>query len=978
MLKKKPLSLAIVSSLAAASCQWMIASDVYAASTNTKSADSQPMEEVVVTGSRIRNPNVVSASPITQITSRQIALQGTVRVEDMLANMPQIGEEQGTGQSNGSTGTATLNLRNLGTNRTLVLVNGKRLPVGSPLQSGGADINQIPASLIKNVQILTGGASATYGSDAVAGVVNFIMKDDFEGVQFDGQYSLYQHDNRDSTMQNIIQTAGFNVPNGNTSGGNMNDFSLIMGGNLDSGKGNVTAYVTYRKIQAVTQATRDYSGCALNTAGTVCGGSSTVPWLRVSSFGITGWDPVDFTLLGGNGSEFMPWSTNGKLYNYGPLNYFQRPDTRYTAGVFAHYDVTDKVQAYMSIMGMDDHTVSQIAPSGNFFVTNTISCGNPFLSAQEFQQLCGQFGKTTADVQNAYMGRRNVEGGDRQQDLRHTSFRGVFGLRGNINDTWRYDVYGQYAEVIMSNTYYNDLGTTKIKRALDAVVDPSTGNIVCQSVLDGSDPTCVPWNVFTAGAVTPAMTNYLSLPLFARGTTSQQVWSGYVAGNLGDYGWKLPSANQGINLVAGAEYRLEGLDFNPDQNFINGEGAGQGGGTEPVHGSYEVKEFFLESSIPIVQGAAFAQDITLDVGYRHSDYKVDAVGSPSHKINTYGIRGAWQFNNSVKLRASFQRAIRAANITELFLPQGFNLFDMNADPCGGATPAATLAQCANSGVTAAQYGSISNSPAGQYNFLQGGNPNVAPEKADTYSVGLVVTPEMVPGLSMSVDYYNIKIEDGINNLDPEFILNQCVFGNQLCNYVKRGASGDLWLGSNPTTSGHVVALVDNLSVEKVQGVDINADYTLDLGDKGSLVFNDVMGILNKWDTQQLATAAPEHCKGAWNSTCGYPTPDFRNVFHATWNTPWNVSATLSWRHISKVKDLTGNVDLSARNYIDLAGTWNVNDSMTFMLGANNLFDKAPPIAGGGAGPSLYGNGNIFPGLYDALGRYIFARVQLRH
>lgn len=981
MFKRKPLSLAVASSLALATCQWMIASDAHAATASAASSskkkqeqvtNKQPMEEVVVTGSRIRNQNVISASPITTVSAKDLAFQGTVRVEDMLATMPQVYEQQGTGQSNGATGTATLDLFNLGPSRTLVLINGKRLPPGSPLQGGyGADINQIPGALIKNVEVMTGGAGAVYGSDAVAGVVNFVMKNDFQGVQLDGLYSVYQHDNNNGRMAKINALAGFQAPTGSVTDGNINNWSLIMGGNTDDGRGNVTAYVTFRKVAAVRESSRDYSNCYIGFNGyqqMQCLGSSTVPWARISNFGVknpqeTTPGNFDFSV---SGHDFVPFT---KDFNFNPYNYFQRPDTRYTAGVFAHYDITDKMQVYMTVMGMDDRTVSQIAPSGDFFVTSTIPCGNAFLSAQEFQQLCGQFGLTKSDTQLAYVGRRNLEGGNRQQDLRYDTFRGVFGVRGNFNQTWRYDAYGLYSEVAMANTYYNDLSITRLKRALNAVVDPKTGNIVCQAALNGVDPSCVPWNIFQTGGVTPAQYKYLELPLYARGTTSLQVWSGYVEGNLGDYGVKLPTANQGVDLVMGADYRESALAFNPDQGFTSGDGAGQGGATLPVHGGYNVKEEFMEANVPLVQGKRFAQDVNVDLSYRHSEY------STNHSTNTYGARFAWAVNNTFKLRASYQRAIRAPNVRDLYLPQGFNLFTMSADPCGGAKPAATLAQCANSGVTKAQYGSIPNSPADQYNYLQGGNPNLSPEIADTYTFGVVFTPQMVNNLVLTADYYRIKIRDGISYLDPTFIINQCVYSNQLCNDVQRGNGGDLWIGSNVNTSGHIIATNANLSVELVKGALFSATYTLDINRWGSLSFNDSLGMTFTKDTQQTASSAPIHCKGNFDGSCGFPTPATRNSLRTTWNTPWNVQASLNWRYISPVHDLAGNINMPSVSYFDLSGAWDVNDHLTMMLGCNNILDRAPPISGMN---DPYANGNVFPGMYDALGRYIFARMSLKY
>jgi len=960
-IKKKPLSLAVSGALAVATCAGVFTDKAYA-----EDAMQELMEEIVVTGSRIKSSNLVSASPVTVISADEMIFQGTARVEDMMRNLPQVYANQGAGASNGATGTATINLRNLGDERTLVLLNGRRMPAGSPLQGGiGVDINQIPGALIQSVEVLTGGASATYGSDAVAGVINFIMMDDFEGVKLDYQFSQYSHDNDNSKMRRLNTEAGFPVPTGTETDGDISDVSFIIGGNFADGRGNATAYATYRDIDAVTQSERDYSACALNGAATTCAGSGTIPDGRVTNFGIAGLDDFDFKVAG---TDFVP--RDGTVYNYGPLNYFQRPDERYTAGAFAHYSITDQVEVYTELMFADDRTVSQIAPSGAFFITNTIPCGNPLLSAQQLQVLCTDFGKGPGDVQDAYLGRRNVEGGPRRQDLRHTTFRGVFGMRGDFNDTWSYDISGQYAEVSMENTYQNDLSITKIKRALDAV-DDGSGNTVCRSVVDGSDPTCIPWDIFTTGAVTQEMIDYLVLPLFARGTTDQKVITGYVVGALGDYGVALPWASRGIDLVIGAEYRKENLDFNPDNGFRSGDGAGQGGATGPVSGGYDVSEFFLEASIPVVEGARGVEELIIDLGYRYSDYSTD------HTTDTYGIRAGWAINNNVKLRASFQHAVRAANIQELFLPQGFNLFDMSADPCGGATPVRSLAECALSGVSAAQYGSIPNSPAEQYNFLQGGNPNLAPEEADTYSVGIIWSPGFAGGLTVSLDYYDIEIEGGINNLNPEFILNECLDGNaSQCAKVRRGAAGDLWIGSDVANSGRIRALQDNLAIERVKGFDIIATYSVEIGSYGSLDFHDIMGIIDTWDQQELAGAPTEDCKGAWGATCGYPTPDFQNNLRVTWITPWNVTGSVLWRYISEIEDLNDNLDLDDIHYFDIAGTWDVTEQVALTAGITNVFDEEPPIAGNAAGPSINGNGNIFPGMYDALGRYWFARVSV--
>lgn len=935
------------------------------------------LEELVVTGSRIRRPDLTSASPMIRSDAEDLLSRGTVRVEDTLRNLPQVFTTQNAGQSNGSTGTATLNLRGLGAKRTLVLVNGRRLPVGSPLQNGaGADINQIPGALIESVEVLTGGSSATYGSDAVAGVVNFRLLDDFEGVRLRYQLSQYQHGNRDERWQGIVRDAGYRTADGSVRDGDIADASLIAGTAFRGGRGHMTVYATYRDIAAVLQGDRDYSSCALSNDLTTCFGSATQPQGTFSDFGLLtaqGLDGFDYKV---EGDQFVP--RGGTTYNYGPTNYFQRPDQRWTAGLLAGLDIGEHARAYTELMFMDNRSVAQIAPSGAFFVTDRLGCGNAFLSEQQFDLLCGRYGLSRDDEQTVFIGRRNVEGGARQNDLRHTAYRGVVGLRGLLVDPWRYDVHYQRATVDMRRRYLNDLSRTRIERSLDAVRHPGTGRIVCRSALEGSDPDCVPWNIFQEGAVTPPMIDYLTLPLSARGSTDQTIVSGHLAGNLAEYGVRSPFALSGPEVVIGAEYRREYLTYNPDEAFRSGDGAGQGGASRPVSGGIEVSEFFAEAGVPLVEDAPYADELSLDGGYRYSDYDY------GKQTDTFGIRASWAINAGVRLRASIQRAIRGPNVRERFLPQGFNLFDMNADPCGGpvsngkTAAGRTLEECARSGVTSAQFGRIEHSPANQYNYLQGGNTDLAPEESDTYAYGLVWTPPFLDRLTFSLDYYSIEIRKGISALRPNFILDQCLDGNAAqCAKVRRGRSGDLWLGSDIEKSGHIVSLLDNLAVEKVQGFDLTASYSLDIGDWGRLSLSDVLSITSTWERQELAGAPKVDCAGNWGATCGSPNPDFRNNFSLAWHTPWQVRATLGWRFISSITDLNAaGIDLGARHYFDLSASWDYSDTASLRVGINNLLDKAPPIAGSAAGPFNYGNGNTFPGLYDALGRYAFIALTI--
>ena len=932
----------------------------------------QKLQEITVTGSRLTRTEAQGNSPISRLEAQALQFRGLVRLEDALRAMPQLFVRQGSGLSNGATGTATVDLRNLGTARTLVLLNGRRMPAGSPLQNGiGADLNQIPGALVDKVEVLSGGASAAYGSDALAGVVNAQLLDDFEGVRVNYQFGRYQHDNDSSRWRSVVSAAGHQVATGTKNDGTATELSWIAGRNLAGGRGNITAWAGYRDIHAVLHSERDYSSCALSNDLSFCYGSFTIPQGRFANFGVGG-PTFDYLV---QGDQFVP--SRGTVFNYAPYNYLQRPDERYTYGALGRYEFSDRVEAYTELLFMDNRSVAQIAPSGAFFVTDTLRCDNAFLSAQQFEALCGAFGLSRDDSQTVYLGRRNVEGGNRQQRLQHESMRGVLGLRGAFNEHWRYDAYLQYDKVDMRNAYLNDLSITRIGRALDAVRD-DTGNIVCRAVLDGTDLDCVPWNVFRSGGVNQAMIDYLTLKLTAQGDTEQFIASGYFSGDLAGSGLRAPLAVDAVSLVAGLEYREQNLEFDPDEGFRSGDGAGQGGATRPVSGGYRVFDVFLEGKLPLIQGAPLAEDLNLELAYRYSDFDYDVT------THTFAVRGSWALNRQFRFRSGVQRAVRAPNVRELFLPPGFNLFDMSVDPCAGplqdgmTAAGRTFEECARSGVTAAQFGNIPNSPAGQYNFLQGGNAGLVPERGRTWSAGLVLTPDLVNGLTLSLDYYSIRIAQGIAALTPEFVLNQCLDGNlSQCASVRRGRSGDLWLGSDLSRSGHIVALQSNLATERVKGLDAIVDYGLGLGGYGRLSLRNVTAYMVSWEQQELASAPVDKCVGKWGATCGYPRPAWKNNLSLTWTMPWDVSVNLGWRYLSGVTDLNdAQIDLRSVNYIDLAASWEASAHLVLRAGVNNLFDAAPPVAGAGAGPSIEGNGVIFPGLYDTLGRYWSAGLSL--
>jgi iron complex outermembrane receptor protein len=1013
--------------------------------------DAQEQGDILVTGSRIPQPNLTSTSPVTVLNSQEVKLQGTTRTEDLINSLPQAFAGQGGNLANGATGTATVDLRNLGASRTLVLINGRRLQAGDPAQSVPvADINFIPAAIVRRVDVLTGGASSVYGADAVSGVVNFIMDTEFEGIRLDGQYSFYQHENDTSNqvVQELVRR-NFANPGNNVADGGTMDLSGAIGAGFDDGRGHVMAYATYRKLNAVLQGNRDYSTCAL-TARTVaqvaagpsqlytCGGSAT------SANGTFFTNIPNGTFQVGPNRTFIPGSTP---FNFAPYNYFQRPDERYTAGAFADYEISDAFKPFLEAMFMDDRTVAQIAPSGNFGNTSNINCDNPLMSAQQRAIICQAAVYNPGDANPARAGntsnfgnligqtpifgpdpdgagplkapllgftapqvfidqngnpynrgalqplRRNVEGGGRQADLQHTDYRIVAGMRGDFAKGLSYEAYYQYGRVVYAQTYLNDFSVVRLNRALDVVSGPG-GVPTCRSVLDGSDANCVPYDIFALGAVSPAATAYLATPGFARGNTQESIANANVTLAGGEYGLQSPWADEGFGINFGVEYRKEFLELNTDTAFSTGDLAGQGGATLGVRGSFDVREAFIEGRFPIVSDRPFFQELSLGAGYRYSHYEVPgsaaAPAGNSFNTDTYKFEADWAPVRDLRFRGSYNRAVRAPNVAELFVAQSVSL-DGSTDPCAGAAVGGLVngnsaAQCARTGVTPAQFGFIQANPASQYNGLQGGNPLLTPEVATTMTAGIVFQPRFFPRFAATIDWFDIKIKNQIGTIGADLILDQCVDSGNFCNQIHRDAQGSLWRSSN----GYVVDTNLNAGGLSTRGVDFGVSYSHPLGSIGNLAFNSVGTWLDELITDPIGDTR-YNCVGFHGVTCGTPTQEWRAKTRLSLTTPDGIGLSVQWRYFSATQrdtmspdtDLSpasgptarpADVRIKAQNYIDLTLTAKVGDHYGFRLGVNNIFDREPPIAT--QLPAGTGSGNTYPQVFDAMGRYIFAGVTL--
>ncbi|HYL89124.1 MAG TPA: TonB-dependent receptor [Burkholderiales bacterium] len=980
---KKPSIVATQIALAVMAPSWVYAQTVQTA---------ERVERVEVTGTRLPQLSTEGPSPVTVMDAQDIRMDGQSKTEDLLNSLPQVMAQQTSAMSNGATGTAQVNLRNLGATRNLVLLNGRRLPAGSPrtgTQSPAADLNQIPAPLIQRVELLTGGASAVYGSDAVTGVVNFIMNDRFEGLQMDVYHSFYNHQQQNPdgiadivAKRGLTNPAQFQVPGDVGSDGAINSISLLMGKNFADNKGNATAYLQYKKEDPVLQASRDFSACALNPgAKFTCGGSGTsYPGEFISGLGAA--DPGNVFTIADAAGNARPFASATDQYNFGPLNYYRRPSEQYAAAAFAHLDITPKVRAYTELGFHDNHSLAQIAPSGSFFTQQTISWDNPLLSASEKNAIAAGLANPalfsgpgqTADI---LLARRNVEGGGRVDDIRHTSYRGVAGAKGEFSPGLSYDAFVQTARVLYQNVYHNDFSITRIGRALDVVAGPG-GVPTCRSVINGTDPNCVPWNIWAIGGVNQAALDYLQTPGLQNGETRMHVMNASVQADLGTRGVKMPAARDGLALAFGVERRKEALTLQTDTEFQTGDLAGQGGATPSVQGKLDVDEWFTEARLPIAQRVPMADLLSINGSYRRSSYSTGIT------TNTYGLGAEWAPVHNYRIRGSYAHAIRHANIQELFQPQTNGLTGM-VDPCAGPAPTATAAQCAQSGVSAAQYGSVLlANPAGQYNVLTGGNPALTPETANTYTLGLVMTP--VRSVTATLDWWDIKIDDAVGFAPAQTTLNNCVFSGQFCNLVQRDGLGTLWI----TPAGKVVATNQNLGGYHVSGLDIGINWTMRMGANGFGI-NFLGSYLDKWEFEPIKGQGKFDCAGLVGPNCGTPNPVWRHKVRGTWATPWNLDLALTWRHIDEVKnELTSSspllagtppatdAKLDSRDYFDLAGLWTINKTFSLRAGVNNMFDIDPPIVSNVfAGPGIYGNGNTFPGIYDTLGRQVFMNLTMK-
>lgn len=993
----------------------LMASPVFAQTAGGQTAEIPASGEasggspIVVTGLRLQVAGDLQpvTSPVLSLTRQDITVSGTQRAEDLLNTLPQVFASQTATVGVAASGTAGVDLRGFGPERTLVLINGRRLSPGDP-RSSDADLNFIPTALVRRIDVLTGGASATYGADAVAGVVNFVMDADFTGFRVDANLGAYHHDNRNRIVPDFLDASGgaqsgYGYPRGGTLDGEQFDATLAFGTRFADGRGHVTAYAGYRKASPILQGARDFSACALLDMGegTQCGGSFTTAPAAAAFFVDGMGQPVIATV----GEGTLAPGIAG-LYNYAPFNNLQRADRRLTAGAFADFEVSDGFHPYLEAMVMDDRTSIQGAPAGDFGDTVTINCDNPLMSPIQQAFICAPANQiavivdgmpfpsgvanappmdftdptTGATYNKAFLQlfRRNVEGVPRVTDIRHTAWRTVLGAKGELGKGWAYDAYYQYGRTEYAQVNRNEFSVTRLTNALDVVTDPDSGQSVCRVTLAGSDPACVPYDVFGT-APSAAAIGYISASGRFDGAVTQQVGSVNFTGKLGEYGVISPWAKRGVEVSLGGELRREAMHFEPGGAFLNDRLAGQVAPTFPVRGSYHVAELIGEAAVPLIEGG-IVHSLALNGGYRYSHYGI--AGGKTFDSHTFRLGFDLAPVPGLRLRGGVNRAVRAPSIQQLFAPQ-FARLEMVADPCAGRVLTAADTGCLAQGLSVGQF--VMPNPASQYNSLQGGNPDLKPERSTTRTLGVVVQPGGASNLTLSADWFDIRITGAIQQFGVAAILNACTGGSDptACALIRRDSAGSLWLSGD----GYVMNALTNMGGLRTRGLEWSGNWTGDLGRMGSLAISFSATRLDKYETDNRS-AGRYDCVGYFGATCRGVVPRWRHKLRATVQTAGGVGISGQWRYLGPVEVETRSTNpalhgapndfdgrIGAQSYFDLSLQVPLMGKAVWRAGINNLFDRQPPLVSNGSACSTgICNGNTYPGTYDALGRYIHTGI----
>jgi len=947
-----------------------IALSSFAVSAQDASTDSnQDIEEVVVTGSRIVRNGASAPSPVTILNAEAIGLQGEVNIASTLNQLPALGSTFSSAASSGFIGTvglSFLDLRRLGTDRTLVLVNGRR-HVGSQAGSAGVDINSIPQELIESVEVLTGGASAVYGADAVTGVVNFKTKQDYEGA------SIY-------------------AQAGDADEGNSFSYTMrgIFGSNFADDRGNAVFTIEYSDSEGFNARDRSFE---------------RRDFRRVNNPDNAG-DPNENTANGIPDRIFIEGArlnfiTAGGIFSTGPDDY------KYTANGFEPFNAG---QAFgSSSIGGDGIPLYEIGGSSqadlqryiataqiNYQLNNDI---NLFLESKYINSQAEALNGTgpfdifsigigadygfLTDADRQFMADNNIDAfpfisrshqeAERSSISERSLFRAVGGLEGEFGESMNFEVsyvFGRANVSVRDNNRLND----RFAAGLDAVIDPDTGNIVCRSDIDADAADalpdfavngCVPINILGENAISQEAVDWFTAQAFITETLEQNVVSAFLGGDSTEFGFELPAGP--IGWVVGGEYRKESAESNPA--VVDTIGLTFGNEIPPTVGGFDVWEAFGEISIPLLADTFLAKDLTVDGAVRLSDYST--IGSTT----TWKVGLNWAPVEQLRFRGTYSEAVRAPNISELFGPQSqtFLFYD---DPCDvdfiDEGSEHRVANCAALGIPV---GFEQAEDAGNTPGTSGGNPNVSQESSKSLTLGAVWTPEFAPGLSFTVDYWDIEIKDAISTASLDDVLSNCVdaptLNNQFCAAVTR----------DPNTHDLVTFEITNQNFSKLEasGIDFEANYLLNLADLtskdlGTVDFRLIGTYLIKNDSFPFQTDPDfvDDEKGELGD------PEWAMNFNATWNiAKWTFNYEMRYfssQLLVENDSLESNPDsqypLYSGNafYHDVQVRYQIRDNVQVFGGVNNISQKFPPLNLSAAGSDS--------AIYDNIGRFYYGGVRV--
>jgi outer membrane receptor protein involved in Fe transport len=960
-----------------------------------------PEQVIIVTGTRIQQPGLVSTSPVETVRPRDITLTGVANVEQTLNRFPQIAPSFSNTSNNPGSGGATLDLRGLGSVRTLVLVNGRRWIASDAGEVPEVDVNTIPAALIERVDIVTGGASAVYGSDAVTGVINFILKDDLDGLHLDARQSISSRgDSRTSSAD------------------------LSFGASFLGGRGSLIVSAGWLDQEPSTQAQRDYTRFALSEAcvvpgtrdrfgastaaanpdgvcdgpgemlGYVAGASPLIPGSRLQAGG----SPI---LLPGTGGllrtlgnvrftpdgSILPF-TPADRFNFAPENFLQVGLERYSGNLLASIEITSAFEPYAELSFVHTLSPQQIASTPGFLPAPVLNIDNPFFSAETQRALDISFGIDRAGNPGflrsgpifrpnpAYLGDADglvtVPGilfvrltglSPRQRRNKRDAYRGLLGLRGALGPTWDYDLFYSRSRVDHDTELANSASAARLRQAILARRDPATGQIVCIDPSGG----CAPANIFGVGNLGPEGAAFIETDPSEKTVVEEEVAEASLTGEA----VQLPAGPLG--LAVGASWRRTSYRFDPDPSLATGDDLGFMPGVAAA-GETEVRELFAEARVPILRDKRLAHELSAELGLRYSDY--DTVGG----VWTWKALASWAPVREVRLRGGFQRAVRAPNVRELFeAPTSATGGDI--DPCDAGLIADTAfaAACVRNG---APPGFVSTAAP---TVRSRGTPTLKAETARTLTAGLVATP--LPGVTLTADYYEIKIDDAIGTFGggPAFTVFGCIAGgadpaDPLCRAYVRAANGNILSYDLPTA---------NLPRLSARGVDWQLSVNrpllggrVDIGLSGTRLFS----LTSKFNENAPAL----ECAGFFGALCGI-------TISGTASPKWKLynrlsysfgprTLTLRHRYIDGTTDgrfavrsafglpaPTGLVPAEGRrlesvHYFDLAASFAIGRRFDLTVGVDNLTDPRPPVLSSG----FFLSNNT-----DLIGRRFFATLSAR-